>query len=72
MAVRSEEIFRFENDLPKNGIKTHWKTCVICQNSSLDNFEDMKKCMSDHKVKINEAMIVKKKRIAELIKQKNH
>ena len=32
---------------PKREIETHLKTCVICQNSSLDNFEVLKKCMSD-------------------------
>ena len=67
LAVRSEEHLRFERDLPKSEIKTHLKTCVICQNSSLDNFEVLKKCMSDHEAKINEAMIVKK-RIPELNK----
>ena len=58
LAVRSEEHLRFEKDLPKSEIKTHLKTCVICQNSSLDNFEVLKKYMSGHEAKINEAMIV--------------
>ena len=43
LAVRSEEHLRFEKDLPKSEIKTHSKKCGISQNSSLDNFEVLKK-----------------------------
>ena len=60
LVVRSEEYLRYEKDLPKNEIKTHLKGCHICRESTINNFEFIKKCMSDHETKIHEALFIKK------------
>ena len=60
LGVRSEEHLGYEKDLPKSEIKTHLKGCHICRESTIDNFEIIKKCMSDHESKINEALFIKK------------
>ena len=41
-------------------VTVHLRSCDICKNSSLDNFEIIKKCKSDHEAKINEAFFIKK------------
>ena len=51
--VRSGEHLRYETDLPKSEIKTHLKGCHVCKNSTINNFEIIKKCMSDDEAKIN-------------------
>ena len=42
-------------------IKTHLKRCHVCRNGLINNFEIIKKCMSDHEAKINDALFTKKK-----------
>ena len=59
LAVRSLEHLEFKNEKPKSEVKVHLKSCEICQNCSIDNFEILKKCKNDHENKICEAMFIK-------------
>ena len=44
---------------PEGEIKTHLKTCDLCKQSNQDNFQIVKKSMSDHEAKMNEALVIK-------------
>ena len=59
LSVRGLEHLEFSQPKPEGEIKTHLQSCSICQKSTLDNFQIMKKCRNDHETKINEAMCIK-------------
>ena len=59
LAVRSLEHLEFEKKEPKSEVKVHLSQCKICQSSSIDNFEVLKKCKNDRETKICEAMFIK-------------
>lgn len=60
MAVRILEHLKFEDVKPESEIKSHLGSCNVCKSSSLDNFEILQKCKTDHEAKINEAMFILK------------
>ena len=57
--MRAEEHLGYEKEKPEGEIKTHVKSCDLCKQSNLDNFQIVKKCLSDHEAKINEALVIK-------------
>ena len=59
-AVRSSEHLLYEEKHHKSEIKTHIRNCDICKNSSLDNFNIIKKCNTEREIKINEAISILK------------
>ena len=61
LIVKSEEHLRYEKDQPKSEIKIPLEGCLVCRNSTTNNFEIIKKCMSNHEAKINETFFIKKK-----------
>ena len=60
LIVRTLEHLEYEKKEPLGEIKTHLKSCEICKNSTVDNFEILKKCKTDKETKINEALFIKK------------
>ena len=58
LAVRSLEHLLYESVKPESEVKSHIRDCDICKDSTLDNFDIMQKCNSDHEVKINEAIFI--------------
>ena len=60
LVVRSDEHLRYEKEQPRGEIKTHLRLCEMCKKSTIDNFEIVKKCLTDQEAKINEALIIKK------------
>ena len=58
LAVRSSEHLLYEEKHHKSEIKTHIINCNVCKNSSLDNFDIIQKCNSEHEIKINEAISI--------------
>ena len=60
LGVRSDEHLRYEKEQPRGEIKTHLRLCEMCKKSTIDNFEIVKKCLTDQEAKINEALIIKK------------
>ena len=59
LGVRVEEHLGYQREKPVGEIKTHLKKCDLCKQSNLDNFQIVKKSMSDHEAKINEALVIK-------------
>ena len=49
-----------EKERPRGEIKTHLRLCKMCKKSIIDNFEIVKKCLTEQEAKINEALIIKK------------
>ena len=43
LVVRAEEHVGYEKEKPEGEIKTHLKTCDLCKQSNLDNFQIVKK-----------------------------
>ena len=60
LAVRSLEHLEFKKVKPEGEVKSHLKSCEICQNCTIDNFDILKKCKNDREVKISEAMFIKR------------
>ena len=60
LGVRSDEHLSYEKEQPRGEIKTHLRLCEMCKKSTIDNFEIVKKCLTDQEAKINEALIIKK------------
>ena len=60
LGVNSQEHLYLEKENPLGEIKTHFKSCVVCRKSIIEDFQIIKKCLNDQYSKINEAIIIKK------------
>ena len=58
--MRSKEHLDLEKENPLGEIKTHLKPYAISRKCSIDDFQIIKKCSTDQKAKINEAISIKK------------
>ena len=43
LVVRSDEHLRYEKEQPQGEIKTHLRLCEMCERSTIDNFQIVKK-----------------------------
>ena len=49
--ARSDEHLRYEKEQPQGEIKTQLRLCEMCEKSTIDNFEMIKKCLTDQEAK---------------------
>ena len=60
LVVRSLEHLEYEKADPKSEIKEHFKKCLVCRKSNLENFEIIKKYKSYFEAKVTEDLYIKK------------
>ena len=60
LVARSLEHLEYEKKKPEGVVKDHLNICDICKNSTIDNFDIVRKCRTDRETKINEALVIKK------------